>query len=848
VDVDKASTAESDFIAIAKLLGHSVEGVPNALQVLANIKQSWLLILDNADDPDFDYQIYFPPGTHGAVLMTSRVPECKVYSPEQFEALEGLGNEDSKELLLKAANIPKESWRSYNDQAETVIQLLGSHTLALIQAGAYIAKGHCQLHEYPKVYKRQRKRLMEFRPKQAQPRYHDVYATFEASAEVLERSGSEAAKDALALLAILSMLDSAVLPLWIFQSAWDGSRKVLRKSCEETNEIDELSQKHVLRLPGFLVAEAAEWGGSVVEECEQSEDEEWDSSRLIEASSQLISLSLVTRHGVDSLEGLSMHPLAHAWVKDRQDSRQQGVSWIAAGCVLTLARENNKMWYTQERHILPHIQSYLDSNFGRVFLFENQSIIIPILLQCGRILLKMRQDTRLSSLLKDIFSRLSKNPEEPSEESLPLYILQARNLRHLGKHEKAIALLQKVVKIRELTLAKDDPNLLTSQHDLARAYEANGQIKEAIILFEYIIKIQEIILAEDDPNHLASQHELARVYLINRQVKKAVVLLEHIVKIQKTLAEDHPDRLSSEYELACAYLANGQIKKAVALLEYIVKIQEILAKDHPDRLSSEHELACAYLANGQIKKAVALLEYIVKIREILAEDHPDRLASQHELTRAYHANGQIEKAIGLLEYRVKIREILAEDHPERLALQHELAQVYSENGQIKEAITLFEHIIKIRETTLAEDDSDRLDSEYELAQIYSENGQIKEAITLFEHIVKIRETILAEDDSDRLGSQHELACAYNTNGQIKEAITLLENIVKIKEILAEDDSERLSSQYELARIYAINGQIKEAMKLIEHVVSIDRVKYEIGHPERELSEELLSYCLERAQS
>ena len=219
VDVGKASTAKSEFINIAKQLGHSTESVPNALQVLASSKQTWLLILDNADDPNFDYQVYFPSGTHGAVLMTSRVPECKRYSPDANEALEGLRDEDSKELLLKAAEIPQESWLSYHDQAKEVVQLLGSHTLALIQAGAYIARGHCQLHEYPRVYQRQRKQLLKFQPKQAKSRYCDIYTTFEASAEVLQQSESEAAKDALYLLAILSMLDSAILPLQIFQSA-----------------------------------------------------------------------------------------------------------------------------------------------------------------------------------------------------------------------------------------------------------------------------------------------------------------------------------------------------------------------------------------------------------------------------------------------------------------------------------------------------------------------------------------------------------------------------------------------------------------------------------------------------
>ena len=121
VDVGKASTAESDFIAIAKRLGHSVKSIPDTLYVLASTKKSWLLILDNADNPNFDYQAYFLSGNHGAVLMRSRVPEYKQYSPDANKALEGLEEEDSKELLLKAVDIPEESWLSYNDQAKEVV-------------------------------------------------------------------------------------------------------------------------------------------------------------------------------------------------------------------------------------------------------------------------------------------------------------------------------------------------------------------------------------------------------------------------------------------------------------------------------------------------------------------------------------------------------------------------------------------------------------------------------------------------------------------------------------------------------------------------------------------------------
>ncbi|KAH8201376.1 hypothetical protein TruAng_004459 [Truncatella angustata] len=103
-------------------------------------------------------------------------------------------------------------------------------------------------------------------------------------------------------------------------------------------------------------------------------------------------------------------------------------------------------------------------------------------------------------------------------------------------------------------------------------------------------------LSEDHPSRLASQHELAGAYQANGQVKESVKLLEHVVKIQSTtLAEDHPDRLASQHELAGAYQANGQVKESVKLLEHVVKVESTtLAEDHPDRLASQRALAILY--------------------------------------------------------------------------------------------------------------------------------------------------------------------------------------------------------------------------------------------------------------
>jgi len=739
VDVGSPSTAKNGFLAVAKALGSSAESVEESLQALASTKDRWLLILDNADNPEVDYAAYIPSGNQGTVLVTSRVPECSQYSTLPAEALEGLDEEHSTQLLLKAAKVPKESWEPCKEQTQAIVQLLGSHTLALTQAGAYIAEGYCRLEEYADKYKQLRKRLLKHYPKQQQSRYRHVYATFEASVAVLNDAEDEVGQHALDLLGVFSMLHSGMLPLQVFANTWEGAKAVLRAEDNETSEIDKmgaLGRWHVSQLPGFIDGQA----------------DEWDDYRLSKASALLTSLSLVTRHHLDDLGGLSMHPLVHAWAKDRLEKEQQQTTWVGAGCILALWRGKSETWQVYEKQLRPHMQAFLSPSVEAVFSFGALETMLPILLNCGWALNMMREDTKLEALLEGIYKVLKIAPSDPSPEHMRIWDLSAQSMVHMGHASQAVALLEYVVKVRETTLAVNHPDRLLSQHELANAYLANAQTEEAVALLEHVVKVKTT-LPETHPDRLASEHALANAYLANAQTEEAIALLEHVVKVKTTQPETHLDRLASEHALANAYCANAQTEEAIALLEHVVKVKgTTLAETHPSQLASQHELAVAYNTNGQTEEAIALLEHVVKIKETrLAETHPSRLASQHELAYTYHANRQIEEAIALLEHVVEIQETtLAETHPSRLLSQHELAIAYNTNSQTEEAIALLEHVVKVKETTLAETHYSRLVSQHELAIVYNTSGQSEKALVLLEHIVAVESRVLSEDHPSRL--------------------------------------------------------------------------------------------------
>ena len=488
--------AKSNFITIANMLGSSVQSIDDARQLLANTKRKWLLILDNADDPDNDYHRYFPSGTWGTIIMTSRVFDCSQYDTIGSETLTGLNEQESVNLLLKVAKIPLELWPSHKLAAEEVASRLGSHTLALVQAGTYIARGHCSMKEYPKEFQRQRDKLLKFKPKQAQSRYSDVFATFEASASVLESSPSTEAGDALCLLRVLSMLHFTELPMRIFGDAWKGSQEVRKISHDEKHALDRLYAWHLSQLPGFIAAE--------FDEC--------NPFRLQEAGHLLASLFSISRSTQPGF--LSMHSLVHAWARDRLSPKEQHQAWNTTGSILALSNYSHQMWQENWRQLRPHVHSNLNVLMKRMFSLEPVSTTTSILLQCGYFLLHIRDDKFLTRLLERIIEELHVDLKDASGsvELLPLHKLQAHNLRDLGKIEASVALFQKVVKIQATIQDETHPDRLKSQHALATVYEVNGQIEQAVQLLEYVVYIREITMSEYHSDLLASQFALAIAY------------------------------------------------------------------------------------------------------------------------------------------------------------------------------------------------------------------------------------------------------------------------------------------------------------------------------------------------
>ena len=607
---------------------------------LQNTSHTWLLIIDNADNTELDLALFFPAGRSGSILITTRLTECAKHQtvgrPDNYERL---NQSTAIELLLKACSVEANSRSGDEANARAIVELLGCHALAIVQAGAAISQNLCSLGKYEENFLSQRQELLECFPRQARSEYGGVYATFEVSASHLQDRDDQVAKDALQLLNFYAFMHFSDFPEAAFEEAWKNStnENVVSSNLLPDGEEDirKLAPWHVSHLPAFM--RRSLHGNSL------------NKIRLRKARSLLTSLSLVA---FDSARGTSrMHPVSHFWSRDRLKQPEESINAGLIGlCVLSLSLENLSVVDIDPlvSQLQPHIEYLAHSLKGwdpprHNFHFQQAVYRLSWVMYLS--------DHGLA--LFELLQMIPVQADESwirSDNGQSIQNLHGIYMRDYGDPTKAVALLEKACDVMEKTLAAGDLKCLTSQHSLAQAYLKIGDTTKAIVLFERIVQIQSEMLRSWDSSFLSSQYELARAYLDIGETAKAIVLLEEVVKIEeKTLRPENSPRLKSQHTLAMAYLDIDETAKALALLEEVVRIREkTLRPEHSERLDSQHELARAYWHMKEPFKAITLLESVVEIQErTLRSDHPNRVGSISLLAQFYRHAGKYERALQL---------------------------------------------------------------------------------------------------------------------------------------------------------------------------------------------------------
>lgn len=148
---------------MGKICGANAESFEDVKTWLANTRHSWLLIIDNADNSIIDYAAFLPSGHKGNIILTSRNPQCRELATFGSENLDHLDRQNAESLLFNAAKMDASLREANPKAADNVVQALGFHTLAIIQAGAFIKRHHLSLGKYSILLKTQAERILQCR-------------------------------------------------------------------------------------------------------------------------------------------------------------------------------------------------------------------------------------------------------------------------------------------------------------------------------------------------------------------------------------------------------------------------------------------------------------------------------------------------------------------------------------------------------------------------------------------------------------------------------------------------------------------------------------------------------------
>ena len=659
---------------------------------LANRPCSWLLIIDNADNPKIDYAAFFPSGNKGNIILTSRNPQCRELATLGSENLDHLDRQNAESLLFNAAKMDASSREANQKAAQNVVQALGFHTLAIIQAGAFIKRHHFSLEEYSILFKTQAERILQYRLTQEQSTYGSVFATFEISATHMQSSQDQSAADALSLLQILGFFHFQEIPQSMFSTARDEAILI----CEQTNrgrpvnEIYLLSELQTARLPLFIMQQNKTALNLLLP---------WRETLNLLESYSLIKIS---RSGEDL--SFSMHPLVHTWTRIRQELATRKQSWRAAGSTIALSMRGTAYDIFYEK-LRSHVGACLDHPISEYLADMSKLEISQTHYRICYLLLTLREISRVRQLL-DLHDTFKAWTSATGISGFYVQCLIAACLVKEGQPKEAVELLEPL----RYTGNLDDYVL----RFLATAYLASKQHQKAIDIWEALLKVREQTEEAENDDLLWLSHELGRAYVQSGQSEKAITILKHVVEIRKkTLAPTHPNRLASEFNLGITYRNINEYEKAAEILKQVLVIRRTtLNVDDFGLLNTQYELAGAYIGmgSGHYDKAVEILEQVVGIEErTLKPDNPDRLASQCLLAECYigMGSGHYEKAAELLERVVGIFEkTRAPDDEFIMLLQHRLSIAYigMGSGHYGKAAGRLEQVIRIAERRLEPDD------------------------------------------------------------------------------------------------------------------------------------------------
>jgi tetratricopeptide (TPR) repeat protein len=712
-----ASLAQPLGLASAATIG--VEDAANA--VLDALRRGepytrWLLIFDNADEPEALIDIL--PKGQGHVLITSRNHRwASVVEPLPVDVFT---REESVEFLIKRVPrgiTPKD--------ADRLAEELGDLPLALEQAGALHAETGVTVPEYLQLLKQRTSQLLS----QGKPTEYPVPMT--AAWELSVASLDEKSPEALELLRYCAFFGPEPIPRDVFTKSKAGLSPQLAELLSErirlNNAIGHLGRFALARLDiqARTIQVHRLIQALVREELPQVEQERF-------------------RHEVHLL-------LTNYTPKDPDNPR----NWPRylnilghfgpAQVTLCQAPAVRKMGLSVVAYL------YNTGDYPSAVFFAE-------------------------SLLKE-WSEVS---GADHEDVLTMQVTLGNLHRDLGRYQEAADLDARTLDAAEEVLGLDHNTTLRALRGRAADLRASGDFQQAYGIDEDVLQRIEGKTEARDWTVWRAENSVALDQGLRSDYTTARTLLERVVTEVGDAdgqTEDPASYTNLYAGLARAVRLSGDFSEACDLGEdaYAFAINE-LGADHPWTLRTGKDLSIAWRRAGDYERAKELAEDIhqryVRLFDI---DHPDTLAAATCLANVRRTIGEFQEALTLAEDTVRrYPRVYSAEHPYNHACSGNLAILRRVTGDPGVARKINEAALAGLEFKLGRDHHYSLTVALNLASDLAALGDFEDAERLCAGTFRRLRALLGEDHPVTLSASANAVVILRALGKDKEADELFE--------------------------------------------------------------------------
>ncbi|KAL2066926.1 hypothetical protein VTL71DRAFT_1350 [Oculimacula yallundae] len=669
IDASSDENAESGFASIALQAGKGASFAAGIHWLSAQLRP-WILVIDNADDLEMDITKYFPAGSNGHILVTTRNPEVATTQATIGSfCFRGMDPEEATSLLLRSAHIfSKETSNTQSKElARRIASELGYLALAVTHAGAAIRRNIYTLDKYLHYYLGYRRKMMS----QSTIDNEDdanIITTWEIPFRKIETRVSSDYRDAVDIMHIFAFMHFESIPESIFQSFWNSA---------SGTEASFAGHPSILQNSSMLNEEAH--------------------TRMRKAFRILCDYSIIDYD--PEQKSCSLHPVVHTWARrrltpDEYDRWLTCTTSMIAHCISSNLEASGRNF---RRQLLSHIDAVLRTLQHRFPSFPETTKQAAELDKFASVYAESGLWKQARSLRRKVIDLRAKKLGRRHMDTLQAQKGLADIYWNLFEVKSCLDIQRKVLVSHWFlrpTLSDwiiwppwypDHVSYCITLSDLTQSLWLAGKLDLSKWVGDRAVKGLMRHLGPDDPITLNAMFNLGRTYHHLREYKKSYEYLVCVVKKRKHFfGLDHPDTLMARSELGTSHHAFGRINLAEKMIGNVLEARKrSLGEEHAYTLWSVIEYSKVICDLGRCEQAVTMLEEIIPIVvRTLGEDHVGMWFTQSNLARAYGLCKRWDDAANILKELTKADKI--SDHPDRVNIMCGYIHIRIKVGKIEQ--------------------------------------------------------------------------------------------------------------------------------------------------------------------